>query len=287
MNKLFQVLIAITLYGSLALCIDISKLSREERKQLLGDYTSTKSIPSHLLASADHLSDIPIPPYFYAVDKWGKWDCIHPIRDQAHCGSCWAFTVSEVLSDRFCIHSQGKINKILSPQYLVSCDPDDNGCSGGNAEDGFNYTIKNGIVADACVPYTSQDGEVADCPVDKCTVEGEEFKLYKCLPDSTRVFNTEDTIKRELMTNGPMYVRFGVPMDFMDYLSGLYYQTSTVIEGGHAIKLLGWGIEDGIKYWIIANSWGDDWGENGRFRPIVAEVSDLVEFAWACMPDIQ
>ena len=57
--------------------------------------------------------DYDIPESFDAREEWP--DCIHPIRNQGHCGSCWAFAGSEVLSDRFCIASYGKINVVLSP----------------------------------------------------------------------------------------------------------------------------------------------------------------------------
>ena len=73
-------------------------------------------------------------------------------------------------------------------------------------------------------------------------------------------------IKTELMTNGPMEVAFDVYEDFMTYKSGIYQHVTGARLGGHAVKLVGWGVENGVEYWKIANSWNEDWGENGYFR---------------------
>lgn len=74
---------------------------------------------------------------------------MHPIRDQGHCGSCWAHGVSEAISDRFCIVSNKKIDVILAPQDLVSWDTFVNkGCNGGNPMLAYSYTSLKGIVTE-------------------------------------------------------------------------------------------------------------------------------------------
>merc|ERR1712127_70081 len=77
-----------------------------------------------------------------------------------------------------------------------------------------------------------------------------------------------DQIQTELMTNGPIEVSFTVYEDFMSYTGGVYYHTSGKSLGGHAIKLMGWGTdaETGMDYWLLANSWNNDWAEDGFFR---------------------
>lgn len=67
------------------------------------------------------------------------------------------------------------------------------------------------------------------------------------------------------MTNGPVEAAFTVYSDFMSYKSGVYKHVSGSEEGGHAVKILGWGNENGEDYWIIANSWSSAWGMNGFF----------------------
>ncbi|MFN9906207.1 MAG: C1 family peptidase, partial [bacterium] len=86
--------------------------------------------------------------------------CIHPIRDQQQCGSCWAFGATEALSDRFCIASNGAVDVVLSPQDMVSCDWWDMGCNGGILSFAWSYLSNTGVATDDCTPYTSGAGQV-------------------------------------------------------------------------------------------------------------------------------
>lgn len=70
------------------------------------------------------------------------------------------------------------------------------------------------------------------------------------------------------MTNGPIEVSFSVYSDFETYTSGVYQHTSGSYLGGHAVKMLGWGVENGTPYWLIANSWNPSWGDKGYFKII-------------------
>ena len=70
------------------------------------------------------------------------------------------------------------------------------------------------------------------------------------------------------MTNGPIQVAFMVYKSFMSYKSGVYAKkwNEFIPEGGHAVKIIGWGTEDGSDYWLVANSWGPTWGLDGFFK---------------------
>jgi cathepsin B len=68
------------------------------------------------------------------------------------------------------------------------------------------------------------------------------------------------------MTNGPVEAAFSVYSDFENYASGIYHQTGGEMMGGHAIKIVGFGTENGVKYWKVQNSWNPYWGEGGYFR---------------------
>lgn len=68
------------------------------------------------------------------------------------------------------------------------------------------------------------------------------------------------------MTNGPIEVSFTVYSDFEAYTGGVYQHVTGSQLGGHAVKMLGWGEDNGTPYWIIANSWNPSWGEKGFFR---------------------
>ncbi|PIO68316.1 papain family cysteine protease, partial [Teladorsagia circumcincta] len=73
-------------------------------------------------------------------------------------------------------------------------------------------------------------------------------------------------IQRDIMKNGPVVATYTVYQDFAHYKSGIYKHKAGRATGLHAVKVIGWGQEKGTPYWIVANSWHDDWGENGFFR---------------------
>merc|ERR1712046_107196 len=76
----------------------------------------------------------------------------------------------------------------------------------------------------------------------------------------------EDGIQKAIMAGGPMEVAFTVYSDFENYAGGIYHHVTGGQVGGHAVKVVGWGVENGVKYWKIANSWNPYWGEKGYFR---------------------
>merc|ERR1711907_825628 len=81
----------------------------------------------------------------------------------------------------------------------------------------------------------------------------------------------EANIQQAIMAGGPMEVAFTVYADFENYAGGIYHHVTGGPVGGHAVKVVGWGVESGVKYWKIANSWNPYWGEEGYFRIKVGE----------------
>merc|ERR1712050_564138 len=116
------------------------------------------------------INDGSLPSSFDATTQWAG--LVHPIRNQERCGSCWAFSASEVLSDRFAIAS-GKPSPVLSAEDMVSCDTGDMGCNGGMLGHAWKYLTSTGIVTDSCFPYTAGRGKAAECATE--CVDFEEF----------------------------------------------------------------------------------------------------------------
>jgi len=212
--------------------------------------------------SATVLADLPTN-----YDARPGTGCVHAIRDQASCGSCWAFAGSEVLSDRFCLAG---VDVILSPEDLVACDRTNFGCNGGNLSTEFKYLEKTGIVTDSCFPYTSFDGSEPKCAT-SCA-DGSKFLKYKCAAGSTVTAGKKlasqkaegaKEIQSEIFAHGPVETGFNVYADFMNYASGVYHHVAGALEGGHAVKILGWGHDETVNedYWLCANSWDVTWGE--------------------------
>ena len=71
---------------------------------------------------------------------------------------------------------------------------------------------------------------------------------------------------QDIYQNGPITGMFFVFEDFLSYKSGVYHHVSGSLLGGHAIKIMGFGVENGVDYWLVANSWNDEWGDHGFFK---------------------
>jgi cathepsin B len=187
------------------------------------------------------------------------------------------------MSDRVCIASGGKTDVVLSPQDMVSCDSWNQGCNGGILSWAWSYIANTGLVSDSCFPYTSQTGTAPKCA--KTCSDGSAWKKYKCKKNSIVEARGVDAIKTEVSTNGPLETGFTVYEDFMSYKSGVYHHTTGSQLGGHAVKIVGYGSEGGVDYWICANSWGSAWGESGFFR-IQQGDCGIDSAAYACTPDV-
>jgi len=210
-----------------------------------------------------------IPTFFDARDKWNKCDSIKSIRNQKRCGSCWAFGAAESFSDRYCI-AGGNTSSVFSPQYLVDCCTGNNGCSGGDLDIAWYALVDQGLPLDKCKPYAAEEHKCTQICDD--THKKAEFVRAKNAYSVYVPFNYEETVRgiqEEIMENGPVEAGFLVFTDFDSYSSGVYQRTAEAFyEGGHAVKIIGWGVDKdtNVPYWLIANSWGEEWGENGFFR---------------------
>jgi len=232
-----------------------------------------------------------LPETFDPREKWPECPTLKEIRDQGGCGSCWAFGAVTAMSDRICIHSKGEQHAHVSSENLLSCCYSCGfGCNGGFPGAAWSYWTRKGLVTggqygtkDGCQPYEiepcehhvngtrmpcSEGGSTPKCHR-KCenpdyTVPYNKDKTYG--QKSYSIENNEKQIQMELMTNGPTEAAFTVFEDFPNYKTGVYQHVSGKPLGGHAIRLLGWGVEAGTPYWLVANSWNYDWGDGGTFK---------------------
>ena len=226
----------------------------EEVKNIL----KAQPVDVTILKREEQVLSCDAPENFDGRDKFKQ--CIHPPLDQANCGSCWAFSIAETLSDRLCINGK---DVILAPQDLVSCDISNEGCTGGNILSAMQYAEEFGVVEESCFPYGSGSGPTPPCPT-KCP-SGQAWTKHRCRRGSTALLLKIDYMKCGIM-NGPVSGRFDVYSDFLHYESGVYVRKTEEYIGGHAIKVLGFGAENGINYWICENSWGPVWGMAGYFK---------------------
>jgi cathepsin B len=207
-------------------------------------------------------ADEAVPAEFDSRTAWTM--CPFDIKDQGHCGSCWAFGAVEAFEDRLCIKSEGEFTTDLSEQVVVSCDYVGFGCNGGFPLSAYGYLTLFGTTTEECVPYQSgETGKTGGCS-GKCADSSVSNKRYRCSYPWINYSN--NGIKKEIAKNGPVETAFSVYEDFMNYQGGIYHHTTGGYLGGHAVKIVGWGAEEGVKYWLAANSWSTNWGEQGYFR---------------------
>jgi len=207
-----------------------------------------------------------LPAEFDSRTQWPNY--IHPIRDQGQCGSCWAVSAAEVFSDRAAIVSNGTVQGSApngySPDDLVSCDTVDQGCRGGYLDKAWDYISQTGLLTDACFPYVAGSSGTPPC----ATTCQDSSAFTRTKAKGGYQLKTVDDIKKEIYTNGPVQAGFMVYKSFFAYTQGVYHKGifEFTPEGGHAIKILGWGTEDNTPYWLCANSWGTAWGAQGFFK---------------------
>lgn len=383
----------------------------QDVKNLCGVDINTVSHLSPLIDFDYYYYSTDIPNHFDAREEWPECPNIGNIRDQANCGSCWAFASTEAFNDRLCISTGGDFQAMLSTQDTLGCCDvltcESFGCNGGLPSRAWEFFTNKGVVTgglynttDSCLPYSfppthkhddyginnyninsyninpdcmtdvfelledvkqlsedyedqddekmledsiktvndfikayddcfddnarfandqcSEDVHVAinhlndilkdletgdleqvfedigvvysdiknmftDClvPPTPPSPDGSDKCVKKCSINSYDIPYSSDkhfsttaysltsvkSIQKDLMLYGPLSVAYIVYEDFPAYKSGVYRRTTDKQLGGHAVKLIGWGVTDnGEEYWTIVNSWGNKWGEDGTFR---------------------
>lgn len=210
-----------------------------------------------------------LPEQFDWRNKSGD-NFVSPVRNQGKCGSCYAFASMGQLEAGVRIQTNGRIHVVLSTQDVVSCSHYSQGCDGG-----FPYLIAGrygqdiGVVTEDCYPY---EGKTTQCKPKK---EGTRIYVSKYGYVGGYYGGCNEALMRTaLLKYGPLSVGIEVGEDFMHYKSGIYHKTGLTSSykfnpfemTNHAVLVVGYGVENGEKYWIVKNSWGASWGEDGYFR---------------------
>ncbi|KAF8118375.1 hypothetical protein N665_0005s0140 [Sinapis alba] len=202
---------------------------------------------------------------------WRDRGAVTPVKNQGACGSSWSFSTTGALEGAHFL-ATGKLVS-LSEQQLVDCDrqcdPEveglcDSGCNGGLMNIAFQYTRETGgLLREEDYPYTgTTDGDGICKFVDKS-------KIVASVSNFSVVSSNEDQIAANLVKNGPLAVAINAAY-MKTYIGGVScpYMCSTILN--HAVLLVGYGsAQSRFKekpYWIIKNSWGETWGENGFYK---------------------
>jgi len=202
------------------------------------------------------------------------------VIDQGECGSCYIVATTRMLSARHRIKQEQPGLEAFSISFPLMCSEYNQGCNGGYAFLASKWSHDVGLVPESCGGYSDELARVQQCINLQCDVNMLE-KRWRA--DNYHYVGgyyggaSEYAIMRELVTGGPLVASFEPKNDLMYYGGGIYKsipnQRAEWEQVDHAVLLVGFGEEsNGQKYWILQNSWGENWGEDGFIR--IARGSD-------------
>jgi len=187
---------------------------------------------------------------------WRDYGAVTSVKDQGQCGSCWSFSSTGAIEGVNAISGSGLVD--LSEQQLVDCAGGiyrNHGCNGGLMDFAFNYVMDNGQCLYEDYPYTATKG---DC---------EECSSYLYLKGCMDVPASNELALKEAVSQQPVSVAIEADTRvFQLYDGGILTSDACGTNLDHGVLTVGYGEEDGVKYWIVKNSWGQAWGESGYIR---------------------
>jgi len=223
-----------------------------------------------------------LPKDFDWSDMRGQ-DFLEPVMDQADCGSCYAASSMRMLTARHKIKQNDTEALPWSINFPLFCSEYNQGCNGGYGLLLAKWSSDVGLLPATCMRYNTGGSCKLECDLN--SLKGKRYRAANHRYVGSWYGNSSvESIREELYRNGPLVLGLEPAEDFMFYSEGIYKSaTSSVnmLHGvnqewervDHAVLLVGWGEENGQKYWRLQNSWGPDWGEDGFFR-IAAEENE-------------
>lgn len=221
------------------------------------------------------------------VIDWRKKGAVTPVKNQAQCGSCWAFSATEEI-ESMNILKTGE-TKILSPQQIVSCDGTSFGCNGGWPYSAYNYVKQaGGIESNKDYPYTSQNGASGTCKFNSSDVDvkvsGYTYAVPACTDDNNCNDQNVKLLNNNMAQHGPVSICVNAGI-WQDYTNGILKApcANGADDLDHCVQLVGSNMAAETPYWIIRNSWATDWGVDGYIYVAVKDnlcgVADQATFA--------
>ncbi|KAF6204525.1 hypothetical protein GE061_002867 [Apolygus lucorum] len=188
---------------------------------------------------------------------WRLRGAVTEVKDQMHCGSCWAFGTVGSMEGAYFLKTG--ILTDMSEQALMDCgwthDPDDNttngGCFGNDPENAFKWIENHGGL-----PLTVDYGNYREIN-GRCKLNN--IKPVAPIKGYVHVHNNTDAVKVALYHHGPLTVSIYTPPEFYSYTHGVLHSSKRG-HLDHSVLLVGYGSLDGDDYWIIKNSWARSWG---------------------------
>ncbi|CAH1173502.1 unnamed protein product [Phaedon cochleariae] len=204
-------------------------------------------------ASFEDVMDTDIPE---EVD-WRKKGAVTAVKNQGGCGSCWSFSATGTIEGQYFI-KEGKLVS-LSEQQIVDCATKETykcgGCKGGYANNALKYAADYGMMLENSYPYMAKD-QSCQYNESQVAVKSSSYKSVKS--------GDENELKKAVALVGPISVCIDATHNFQLYKSGIFDDETCREKGiNHAVLVVGYGSLNGKDYWIVKNSWGAGWGQDG------------------------
>jgi len=222
-------------------------------EEFLFKYTNMPQMQPHF---AGLKSASPLKASFPDSYDAREHNLVTPVKDQGSCGSCWAFSAAQNAEGIWALnHSLIK----LSPQQLVDCSSSygNQGCNGGFPDKAGQYIVDvGGIETEEDYPYKGVEG----------TCQFKKNRIAASFSGVTAISGGDDELAAYIYQNGPAMVEVRANARWQLYTGGIISNQCFLFN--HAVLAVGWGVEGSQKYWIIKNTWGDAWGEDGYIRVV-------------------
>jgi len=197
----------------------------------------------------------------YANMDWRNKSVVNRVKDQGQCGSCWAFATVANAESIWAIEKGDLL--VLSEQEVVDCSKGfgywNRGCNGGIQDLSFKFMMEHGLTTDQAYPYTSGSTKT-EGPCEPYTSVVTFSNCYDVQP------NNQSALTYAVSMN-PVVISIEADTAlFQSYSSGIITNAECGTNLDHAVEIVGYGTDQGIDYWLIRNSWGEDWGEGGYVR---------------------
>ncbi|XP_058122491.1 procathepsin L-like [Anopheles ziemanni] len=189
---------------------------------------------------------------------WRNRGAVTRVKNQGQCGSCWAFSATGALESQWFLQHRKLVE--LSEQNLMDCSTWNGGCDGGIPSRAYqDIMAEGGINLESDYPYEEHQND--QCKFNRSAVAATVKGVYY-------IPRTEKALMQAVAINGPISVAIEVLDSFHYYRSGVYYDPKCSSAGiNHAVLVVGYGTaSDGTEYWLVKNSWGEDWGDSGYIK---------------------